>query len=443
MMFLYFRVRNHCSVRDEVTLEFNRPTLRTLTPSESSWVEVVYPLCAVLGANASGKSSLLDALQYFFAAIRSSATNWLVEQNMVRSPFKLDEKMINGTSEYELGFVLNGRRYEYGFEVAAHGIVHEWLRDVPSTRWRTLLERKGTKVDKFNSKLGTRFSPAPRELMLSRAKSLDESFLGKIAHGMCCKFDVVLVKDSHREARLNHIADSLAEGRITHDDIKKLLVAADIGIEDVDVDTRELPEFIREIFEKMMNQSKEDDETDSALVSVKGQSFPLDELRNIVVRSLVFKHRGESFESPSFSIEEESDGTVAWLAVAVPALDALRNGGVLVVDEIDASLHPHLLDMLLSIFADLSINDKCAQLIFTVHDAFILSPLAKTEFDREQIWFTEKDIDGATELTSLADYRIGSDANIAKRYYEGRFGGVPWLVRSGFSALLDQSENGE
>lgn len=143
-------------------------------------------------------------------------------------------------------------------------------------------------------------------------------------------------------------------------------------------------------------------------------------------------------DCPTFSIHDESDGTIAWLAIAVPALEALRGGGLVIVDEIDASLHPHLLDVLLGVFADPTVNTKQAQLIFTSHESYVLSPLSDVNLEPEQVWFTDKTYEGVTELTCLADFPRHPDANVAKRYLTGRYGGTPRLSPNTFAALVSR-----
>ncbi len=127
---------------------------------------------------------------------------------------------------------------------------------------------------------------------------------------------------------------------------------------------------------------------------------------------------------------------MAWLATAVPALEALRTGGLILVDEIDASLHPHLLDLLLGAFADSEVNVRGGQIVFTSHESYVLSPLSEVALEPEQVWFTDKSVEGVTELTSLADFPRHADANVAKRYLTGRYGGTPRLSPSLFGALV-------
>lgn len=436
MILLSFTVRNHGSIRDEVTLELTRPSLKTLTPNGRSWHSETYPLAGIFGANATGKSAMLDALIYAFSAIKLSSSTWLAHKSMPRNPFKLDGTHSESTSTYDLEFVVRDRRYNYGFEVDAKGVCAEWLRDIPKSRWRTLLYRERGEGDpKFSSAAMPRIEVTERELALSRALLLPSHSLHQIARALVTSFDAVLVADSHREARLQEITTSLAEGHIDFADLTHLLQVADIGVEKVEIEEGEskddLLRVLRRVVKEMQAEEGEDSEDLPALDE--------DQLARLA-RYLVFTHRGSSRNVPRFSINEESNGTIAWLALAVPALTTLRKGGVLAVDELDASLHPHLLEALLAAFADNHINTRHAQLIFTTHESYLLSPLSSVELEPEQVWFTDKTTDGATELTCLADFPKHKDANVAKRYLTGRYAGVPRLSPGTFTALVHSGE---
>lgn len=445
MILLSFTVRNHKSIRDEVAVDLTRPALKTLQPKDGNWSAASYSLAGIFGGNATGKSAVLDAFRYAFTAIRQSATVWQEAKSMRRAPFKLDGNSQTSTSLYELDLVHDGRRYMYGFEVDRDGIKREWLRDVPSSRWRTLLERdREENVLTFHQSLGSKIEVTPRELVLSRALLLRDSAIHAFAHDLVESFDIVLVKDSHRTARLRSLADSLADGDVTFADLEALLQVADIGVLKVDIEETNIPERIRRAVRRFERDLREEDDEDA---SGEGQDdgdeeqeeLEADELEQ-VVRRLLLTHQGTADDCPPFSVEEESDGTIAWLAIAVPALEALRGGGLLLVDEIDASLHPHLLEVLLGAFADPLVNAHHAQLIFTSHESYVLSPLSEVRLEPEQIWLTDKTNEGVTELACLADFPKHPDANVAKRYLTGRYGGTPRLSPSLFAALVDTGE---
>lgn len=444
MILLSFSVRNHKSIRDEVTLDLVHPSLRTLQPKDGTWSSATYPLAGIFGANATGKSAVLDALGYAFVAIRRSATAWQDAPSMIRAPFLLDGNPRTSTSTYELDFVHDGRRHLYGFEVDAEGIRREWLRDVPSSRWRSLVDRdRADGTLKLHPSMRTVGTVTNRELVLSRALLMPNSPLHVIAERLVAKFDYVTVKDSHREARLNSIADSLADGSITFADLELLLHVADIGVTSVGIEERQMPEEIRRAMSHFLRAVRsagdsDEDAGENRETNEAGSPGELDDDQlEQVVRHLTFTHRGTVDDCPPFTIQNESDGTIAWLATAVPALEALREGGLLAVDEIDASLHPHLLELLLEMFADPSVNTHHAQMVFTSHESYVLSPLSEVQLAPEQVWFTDKTFDGVTKLTCLADFPQHPDANVAKRYLTGRYGGTPRLSSSSFAALVN------
>jgi AAA15 family ATPase/GTPase len=127
----------------------------------------------------------------------------------------------------------------------------------------------------------------------------------------------------------------------------------------------------------------------------------------------------------AFDLDEESAGTQTWFALIGPTLNALRNGRILIFDEIDASLHPRLSARLLELFQDPETNPHGAQLIFTTHDTSLLNHL-----NRDEVWLTEKDDGGATTLTALAEFgsdKVRRSLNLEKAYLQGRFGAVPEL----------------
>ena len=142
-----------------------------------------------------------------------------------------------------------------------------------------------------------------------------------------------------------------------------------------------------------------------------------------------------------FDLAEESAGTQAWFALIGPTLSALRDGRVLLFDEIDSSLHPRLSARLLDLFQDRETNPRGAQLIFTTHDTSLLSHL-----NRDEVWLTEKGDNGATTLTALAENggdKVRRSLNLEKAYLQGRFGAVPELDQSALWRLARPSSSEE
>lgn len=438
MLLLSFSVRNHRSLRDEAVLDLTRPSFRTLRPREGeSWQDQTYPVAAILGANASGKSAIVDALWYARSAIMASASGWLSQKKMPRDAFALDDSSMSASSEFAFDFVLDGVRHQYRFEIDDEGVVGESLFDLPGARRRRLLLRDSTGMVKLHPDLGSIGPVAKRELVLSRALQLGRGGLEKIAGGLLGGVMVLPLGEDHRRSTAKNLAEILLSpegaGESSREYVVSLLQMADIGIVDAGLDEEVLSPKPLEV-QRHLNLAQQKLFGTGDLVKSE-EDFPgfLDD----VVRNLWFEHQGDGSRPGRLSLERESAGTVAWLALVVPAVVTLQQGGVLVVDEIDSSLHPHLVEMLIGFFADEQKNPLGAQLICTTHDSYLISPQSSVKLEPEQIWLTEKGNDGASELYSLADFPRHKSANVAKRYLSGRYGGVPSLAPSFLERVLD------
>ena len=442
MRLIAFAAQNHKGLRDRVELDLSRPSLSRLQPDPGEgWNAHLQPVICILGANASGKSTVLDAVHYAKSAVASSATGWQQEPRMPRAPFALEKESREAPSTYEFSFVheddvRGAKRFDYGFVVSDRGIEKEWLYALYGIRRERLIDRdaarEGSAEFSFARSLPRRAeltSITRRELILSRALLLGHPVLAPLGRSLTQGVEMVPLGDVHRERRLHAISEALAAGEIELDELVTLLQIADIGIESVEPREENLPpEFVSalEQFTKAMaggGQARQPgDGSESPQFSV--------EMADAVIRSLAFFHRSIGGESVPLGVNEESSGTIAWLTLAVPAVEALRHGGVLLVDEIDASLHSHLLQTFVQLFLDPEINLVGAQLVFTTHDTFILSPASDVSLEPGQVWFTEKQNDGCVELYSLADFAVRDRDNVAKRYLEGRYGAVPRLASS-------------
>lgn len=145
----------------------------------------------------------------------------------------------------------------------------------------------------------------------------------------------------------------------------------------------------------------------------------------------IFNEDGTVVEQRSFPTDKmESEGTKKLIEIAGPIFDAILNGKVLIVDELDAKLHPFLTRKIIGLFMDKEINKKSAQLIFATHDTNLLN---LQYLRRDQIWFTEKDKTDSSELYSLVEFRddagnkVRNDRNIEKDYINGRYGAIPFM----------------
>lgn len=380
-----FRLGNHRSFRDEHELSVipaydrDRPAL---------------PVIAIYGANASGKSNLLDGLRFMTNAVRNSFRSWHAGEGVPRSPFRLDPVESSRPSTFVVELVLDDVRHTYGFTVDGERVLEEWLYSYPAKKKRVLFEREGSDI-----KLGTTMSDSKGRLEVIEELILQNTLFLSLAGQLVIESlqpvyrwfsDETCFRSSHMRMPTEVI--TLRMRRLFLDEseyatLAGLLSAADVGITGIWLRDRE---------------------------SRQGP---------------VFEHG----EGASFEIEDESDGTRSWLELLLDATKVLSNGGVLVVDEIDASLHPLLTARLVDLFRSDESNPRGAQLIFSTHDASLLGTMLGEEvLGRDQVWFVEKDKGGASNLYPLTDFKPRQGENTERRYLGGSYGAVPVLDRDDF-----------
>lgn len=436
MHLLRFTFENHRSFRDEATLDLTRHTLKKLHPPKgTTWTDHIHHVDGIYGANASGKTNVLDALHYTLGAIGSSATSWLDHSRFPRVPFSLTQQATTAPASFELEFIHNGRRYEHRFVTNTDGIVEESLR-VVNTRWKVIYTRSEDGRVKGLSGVS---KVAPRELVLSRAAQLRNTAVTPVWEALMRGFDLYHVGDREVRTRLDHIARQLQDRTLSLDALVTLAYIADTGITDIEVEVEEraIPPQFAQLLAQMISPSNDADQEDTP----ENSSDEAEELSNFIARNLLFRH---GTEGGKLRNSDESTGTMAWLALGTAVVSALRQGKVLVVDELGASLHPQLSRLIIDWFEDPEINTTGAQLIFTSHDMTLLDAGRGDREKWEQVWFVEKGSDGASELFNLTDFPLQKGSNIVKQYLEGRFGGVPYTVPSLIHILLNtQAEEKE
>ena len=208
--------------------------------------------------------------------------------------------------------------------------------------------------------------------------------------------------------------------------ILDLLQAADLGITDI-----ERVEPDPEVAERVERALRVLHGLEEESGTRKGKQFRV--LSSDLVR---LHHTGTEGPTPIEAVHE-SQGTRAWISMLGPLLDTLRTGSTVLVDELDGSLHPHLVREFIRLFQNRGTNPRCAQLIFNAHDPTILGDSGRRSLGRDQIWLTEKKADGATALYSMAEFRPKRDEALAKRYLQGRYGGIPVLDPAEFREAAD------
>ncbi len=360
---------------------------------------------AIYGPNASGKSNVLSALSWLSDAVRESLRSWDLLIPVEPFAFAVEPP----ASEFVFEAVIDGVRFEYLLEVDAERIHYEALFHYPEKKRRRVFERAGDdlKLQRGLGALsGTRELLTRRTVALSAARRFGEPLVTRFADEI---------------TQIQAFGTSLGEPLTTRPDLLSnqgpflasqppeqrekalaMLRMADLGIEDVEISepAREAP--------------------------APGHSSFLD-------RRVRLLHRTANGVVP-FDLRAESQGTRTWLELIEPVLAVLARGSLLLLDELDASLHPTLSAELLRIFADRSLNPKGAQLVFTSHDTSLLNHL-----NRDEVWLTEKRPDGSTRLGALAEFageRVRKSQNLESAYLHGRFGALPQVDQALFLRAL-------
>lgn len=424
-MLIQFRVENHRSLRDEQVLSLvatsDKAGAHVLRAEGLG--EALVPVVAIYGANASGKSNVLGALGFMRRAIRDSQRRWDVD-GTPRDPFSLSGKA-EEPSLYEVDIVVDGVRYRYGFQLSASRIEEEWLFAWPHGRKAMWFERDGERFEFGKSLHGE--NEAIRNL--TRPNSL---FLSAAAQNNHAALLPIFRRFVAWRLSLTRRSDSLASGEVVkrldargdstdRAAILQLLRDADTGI--VDVRTESVEEPVKRLGGR--NASRRG-------LRILAIDRALEELARAAMRQLpdtvLFRHRGADEERAWLPLSAESAGTIALLNLAPDVVDALRKGSLLCVDELEASMHPTLAIRLVRMFNDPAQNPNGAQLVFATHDTNLLGPVVgEPVLRRDQVWFTEKDDQGATHLYPLTDFHPRKEENLERGYLQGRYGAIPFL----------------
>ena len=237
--------------------------------------------------------------------------------------------------------------------------------------------------------------------------------------------------DEERYARLKWVLSRLAEDPEQWTGIANAVAqTADLGIVSVELEEREVPPEVLEVLRRF--PWNEDEEAEVP-----------DELLKELQRHLIFRHTGTDGEDYRLAIGQESQGTQTWLATVGPAVDALRLGQVLVVDELDASLHPTLTATLVELFKDPDLNTRGAQIVFTTHDTSLLDNSPVQLLESGEVWLCEKDANGASELFTVSNFpSTRKGTNKQRRYLAGAFGAIPHVDTSGIRRFVASMTDG-
>lgn len=414
-MLVEFRTKNFRSLRDEQVLSLVASTDKTLLDTHALATGLkaaphVLKSAVVYGANASGKSNLVKALQFMRGVVLQSAAlqpgqtfDWL-------QPFKLDAASGSQPTAFEVTFVLGGVRYQYGFAMDAQRIVGEQLLVYKAFKPQRWFERRfdaesGKDVYEFGSGLkGAKNlwegATRPNALFLSVAVQLNSEALRPVFDWFANRL-VIFNEQSPLSPQFSvHMLKQEAQRKA----ICAFLQAADTSIADIEVATQQA--MAHTIHVDLATGKREETAGEQAVEEVR------------------FHHVTEHGQAV-FDLADESSGTRNLLFLTGPILDILNKGLTLVVDELDTSLHTLLVQALVRLFHRPEANTGGAQLVFTTHDTSLLD--AYGLFRRDQVWFVEKRPDQSSSLYPLLDFSPRKNEALERGYLQGRYGALPLL----------------
>lgn len=367
------------------------------------------------GANASGKSTILRSLDAMRSLVLNLPKVIQSTDTLPHEPHRLSAETVNASSSFEIVFIAQGVKYRYGFEHDDTTIYAEWLYANDNKKESRLFFRDVEKADFYVNpdrfKEGRGIKVLPNSLFLWRCDQAE----GPIAQTILAWFrNLNLLHGMHASAYLQYSIEQLRRQEF-RDQMMNMIKAADLGIQDLqieegdlqgaDLDMLPIPTVVRD----RLRQSES----------------PLRDI-GLRARHHIYGQDGQVQGESDFDFaQDESEGTKKYFCLSAPIIDTLVNGKILLIDELDASLHPMLTRELIRIFNDPVRNPRHAQLIFATHDTNLLD---QELFHKSQIWFTEKDQQGSTHLHSLTEYKnVRPTDNIEKHYIQGKYGAIPYL----------------
>lgn len=423
-MIVQFLIENYKSFKQETIFSFVGSSTAKEYDDQNTFSWNNYKLLkanAIYGANASGKSNLLNAIKDMKRVVVSSFQNAISEDFKEKSiqPFRLGVENNDLPSIFETVFIQNDRQYRYGFEIKENIIISEWLFHIPSKIETPLFTREGDKIEinkaQFGEGAGLEGKTRNNVLFLSVCSQFNGSTSNSIIDWFKNISFVSGIDDDKYSGYTTKLIKNDKKFRdwvnkfISFLEISKLSVEEEL-IEQLDIDELEIPEEKKEL-RLALEAIQSLQEKQKTIPKLKSWHNVYDE-SNIIQDTVSFDFHND-----------ESKGTQKLVYILGPIYDTLINGKILLIDELDSRLHTLLSKYLINVFH--SFNKKKSQFAFILHDTNILD---SESFRRDQIWFAEKDQFGATKLFSLHDYgKVRKDAKFEKNYLKGDYGAIPYV----------------
>lgn len=417
-MLLEFSVGNYLSFKHKATLSMLATSIKEHVDTNIFSTERYDLLkgAVIYGANASGKSNMVRAMSTMRRLVLQSFEQSSADDLDI-TPFLLNTDTEHKPSFFEAVFLIDNIRYRYGFEVDNQNVRAEWLFEAPKNKEKPLFlrEEDGIEVMKGFTE-GRNLEERTRNNALFLA--VTDQFNGKISQKIMKWFDNFISISGLSHEGYKGVTFGMLEYKQTRNTLLDFYKKLDLGFEEINIskkqfDPKELPSDMSENLIKQLITDLEG----AYKIDIKTIHKKYND-KNKVVGSVEFDMRSQ-----------ESSGTNKLFNISGPIFDVLNDGGLLVVDELDASLHPLLTLAITKFFNSSEFNQNNAQLIFATHDTNLLY---YGNYRRDQIYFVEKDEYGASDIYSLVEYKedgktIRKDRSFEKDYIEGRYGAIPFI----------------
>lgn len=417
-MLLEFSVENFLSFKTKTTLNLAATSIKEHTDSNIISTERFNLLkgAIIYGANASGKSNLIRAMSTMRRLVLQSFDQTSTYELSI-IPFLLNTETEKAPSFFEVIFIIDKVRYRYGFKVSNKQVYAEWLFEAPKNTEKPLFLREydGIEVMK-NFPEGKDLEERTRDNALFL--TVTDQFNGKTARKIMQWFNNFITISGLTHEGYKGVTFNMLENKQTSPKLLNFYKKLDMGFDDISInkkpfDPNELPKDMPEGFFKQL------------ITDLEGAL-------KIDIKTIHRKYNNENriIGHVEFDMRnQESSGTNKIFNISGPVFDVLNDGGVLIIDELDASLHPLLTLAVTRLFNSTQFNPNNAQLIFATHDTNLLH---YGNYRRDQVYFIEKDQFGASNMYSLVEYKeegktIRKDRSFEKDYIEGRYGAIPFI----------------
>ncbi len=412
-MLIEFSVKNFLSFKEKVTLSMEKGNGdENLENVITNNITDLLKTAAIYGANASGKSNILKAFTCAILMVKNSNLIPIEGKWNFIKPFLFDETSKKSPSEFEFIFIVNNVKYRYFFSADKNKVYDEILDAYYSQKPTNIFTRTKTNNYVFNSDKNKLESLATNntenKLFLSTATTWNYD---KTKDAFLWFSAAIDTYDSFNEIADKDLIDYSNDDASLKTFALKLLKEADILIKDITVDY-------------------EEKEIDSTMVDMfipplarNGKKYKIKNVNIEVEHEVVDNNNNRHIYKLNFN--EESSGTRVLFSFAPFLKRAFENTKIIIVDELEKSMHPSLVKFIVKLFNNENINKANSQLIFTTHATNLLD---LELLRRDQIWFTEKNPDnGVSELYPLDSFSVRKDENISKGYINGRYGAIPFI----------------